>query len=687
MKHRLISALLASAVLFGASSALAGTGTAVPSPLMPRASSALAFDAGYIKGIAPQTAVSTLAGEFDGTLSVTDPSGKSVSDDAFVGTDFVLTTENGTASALVAGDVNRDGNVNAKDVTAMLRQSAGMSVDISAAAFDVNLDGATNMKDASAIMKHIAGWQITLGYTGWGVDLSKLDAEYEDYSIEMYFSDPVTKLDRDIPEFTEQYSYKMELARGEGEACTMVLYSFLGTEGVTLRWSDFADKNGNTLKTDVLLEDYLYVEEEDSWVADRMPPANGAFDLAPEQCRPVYIKATTATDSPAGLYRAKIGLFDADGNEIKAAYVYAEVWDFEVPVERSVASAIGMGAGSIHGVHGVDWGTEEAKQIYTNYYEYLLDCRLTPWCMPENPMDEAAEKWMDDPRVTTFLVSGGYGGDLYNNHSDEEVIKVYEHIKDNETWMKKAIFYVDDEPDTEEKLTSVKNHYTSINAIFPGARIIAPQAPNYIIWGEDIMELLFKYTTVMCPTEKLFPGYDMIRPSVLNWYTQEVTERYGTIYERIAEWKAAGREVWWYTANSPYPPMANVDIENTGMENRVLFWIQYTVDTNGYLYYAATEWGNTSTKTGYKLHGNEGILLYPGASYGIDGPVACIRAETARDSLEDYEYLKLVEKLCGKEKADEFAGRIVENVCDFERDYNVLAQVRREMAQTIMGAK
>jgi hypothetical protein len=43
-------------------------------------------------------------------------------------------------------------------------------------------------------------------------------------------------------------------------------------------------------------------------------------------------------------------------------------------------------------------------------------------------------------------------------------------------------------------------------------------------------------------------------------------------------------------------------------------------------------------------YNGEGCLVYPGAAVGVDGPVAGLRLKAIRDSIEDYEYLAILER-------------------------------------------
>lgn len=67
---------------------------------------------------------------------------------------------------VIYGDANFDGKINAKDIAALMRRSAGFPVSVDVTSADVNLDKKVNAKDVSAIMKVLAGWNsVRLGHS------------------------------------------------------------------------------------------------------------------------------------------------------------------------------------------------------------------------------------------------------------------------------------------------------------------------------------------------------------------------------------------------------------------------------------------------------------------------------------------------------------------------------------------
>jgi len=147
-------------------------------------------------------------------------------------------------------------------------------------------------------------------------------------------------------------------------------------------------------------------------------------------------------------------------------------------------------------------------------------------------------------------------------------------------------------------------------------------------------------------------------------------------YRDYAKWVAplrrSGKEVWIYSTSSSFQkdiPLYLID--KPLPESRAIGWFAYDTDAQGLLYWSVNRWGSTSYRDPYKdplsfLNSNgDGSLVYPGyyPSLGltVEGapPVGSLRMEALRDGLEDYEYLKLLEKAAGAAVADYYAKRIV----------------------------
>ena len=140
-------------------------------------------------------------------------------------------------------------------------------------------------------------------------------------------------------------------------------------------------------------------------------------------------------------------------------------------------------------------------------------------------------------------------------------------------------------------------------------------------------------------------------------------------------------ERWVYTAGNSFPQSSN-NIENTIVGTRSIGWMMSEYDIEGWLYWASMNSkymdgivsstiapivGET-VKDGdiiklddfynnaihYGGVPGDGFLIYPGAYYGIKGPVSSIRLEALTDGIEDYNLfsdLKAMYKDAGVEEA------------------------------------
>ena len=682
MVKKLLSFTLAALTAASVSSSLASFGTANVRSLL-KDDSLVVYDEdlGYLKGIFPDTAVKDFKSDFISDIAVKDASGNDASDDAPVGTDFTVTADGTEFKTLVYGDINRDGKVDTKDVIFMIRKSIGWDIDANMTAFDVNRDGVQNSKDIITVIRKLIGWNLELGYTPFRADTSKINAPDEDESLLLTFGGNTEKLNAEADTANGRYSYVMELAGNESEFCQAYLAAKADREGLNISISAFADADGNILESEMLREEY-YTVIDYGVVPESLPPVAKNFKISADRQQGFFIRVTSAENQKPGLYRALLSVTDADGKTVKNAYVYAKVWDFSLPVETSCKTAFGMSAYTIYTTHGVT--SDENRELYTKYYEYFLKNRINIWCMPFDPLTDEADAYMSDPRVNTFLVAGGYNGHMYGgNRNSSELKELYEKISANEDWAKKAIFYMNDEPMNQDQLASVISNYNMINKFYPNARIVVPQHVNYFFDDADIMSVVTANSTLLCPHETMFidPASALAKEHL---YTQRAVDTYGKLTDRMNNYRAEGKETWWYTSDTPRDTLGNLLAISSGMESRMLFWEQYKYDMDGMLFWATNEWTNLNRR--HQINPYIGLLVYPGKEYKIDGPVSCIRTEIARDGIEDFEYLSLIEKYIGKDKADEFTARLVTNVETFVTEPENLCEVRREMAKLLESA-
>ncbi|HPU96360.1 MAG TPA: DUF4091 domain-containing protein [Candidatus Hydrogenedentes bacterium] len=109
----------------------------------------------------------------------------------------------------------------------------------------------------------------------------------------------------------------------------------------------------------------------------------------------------------------------------------------------------------------------------------------------------------------------------------------------------------------------------------------------------------------------------------------------GAILQRIAD----GRETWWYLSHLPARPYANLFVDFTAVEHRILFWQAWAAGIRGLQYWCINYVPDgddpfNSVVDATPVNG-DGLLVYP----GTDGPIPSIRWEILRDGIEDYDLL------------------------------------------------
>lgn len=116
---------------------------------------------------------------------------------------------------------------------------------------------------------------------------------------------------------------------------------------------------------------------------------------------------------------------------------------------------------------------------------------------------------------------------------------------------------------------------------------------------------------------------------------------------------------FWYFCMHPYEPSPTAHIDAHLIGTRIMGWMSYDYDMEGLLTWGTACYLTTHNagthrdyynarnpykdlQTGGGVNG-DGFLVYPGKKYGIYGFVPSVRLQAIRDSLEDYEYLYMLE--------------------------------------------
>lgn len=690
------SLVLTLALCLGVSVLGTGQSKAAIGELILNDSSLLTIDreSGYITGIAPGSTVAEVAANFNTTAYIKIYKGDDeLPLDSIVASDCFISNGDDELKCAVMGDVNCDGNITVTDVLTMLKHISGWGNSLCTPAFDVNYDGKLDVSDAIILLKYIANWGVSLAPYKVVYSEEVLTAKYEDPSLKLSVLDNMQKVDQLDTDIGSNPTILMNMAKNEIESCLIYLASDTQRNDLTVTCTDFSNGRGDKLETELTLGKYVFgrsIESEDVKVryADPMIP-NMEFKIKAGNSQCLLLKAKSAIDAKAGLYESTVSVKDADGREIKTCKVYAQVWNFALPEETSCDTAFGLDRYTLYSSYPGQGGDDGL--LYAKYYEYLLENRISAYFMPYEVYDERADKYMSNPRVTSFCVDGSQNA--HDLLSDEKIVASYNKLTQNSVWAEKAYFYYVDEPRTTEDFQNIEYYCERLDRLYPGARQVAPNCYNfnmsYYGVGDpslDQAEFLMQNTTLFCPLSSFYTPLDKITSDVSRiTYSNGSVSRFGTAEERHAAYKAEGNDLWWYVCIIPGYPYANFFYNYQGEMSRVLFWQQYDYDITGCLYYLVNYWtGSEWMNIDQTALSGDGLLLYSGKRYNTTDPIESLRLEYVRDGIEDFEYLTMAEKLVGRDAVNEILATVTTGILDYTTDSNVIEEAKARLAEIIV---
>ncbi len=472
--------------------------------------------------------------------------------------------------------------------------------------------------------------------------------------------------------------YTVYMAKGETEGCQI---AFRAEEGAKVSLKLVSGDSSLLYGMSSLANKHLI---EDKYYTDSTPPYNGEeIAIGAGETTPILVEFRTEQDTDAGDYEF---VFEAtDGENVIGSYtVTVHVWNFALPVNKTLQTAVGLGRWRIESLHG--YCNEE---LYKKYYDMLLDHGISAYVLPYDILDPRADAYMSDPRVTAFSV--------FWEAEDEKLLQYYNKIVSNPEWTKKAFFYPLDEPYKVELLEELKVRCERLKALCPK---IGRTSPFYtdLQLGEntDQVDYMSECVNIHCPKLCLYDDR-MSYGEYLN-YTPEKT-----FWQRMDDLKARGDKVWTYVCNAPLKPYAALFADYPGFWQRAMYWQTYERGATGFLYWSCNAWdyhgtrinpwetvwnscrGENPGEPSVPVYG-EGILCYPGTKLGIDGPVSSIRMKIFRDGIEDYELFVIAEKLLGREFVIKKINEVTPSLTEYSSDPDMIVKIRKEIGEAIEKA-
>ena len=511
----------------------------------------------------------------------------------------------------------------------------------------------------------------------------KIDAPYEDETLDLWFDHSFVKVGQNSVASTGLYTYTMKMAKNEIENCQFFLASGVEHNDLRVEVSDFI--GAGRLTPEVFWEHYVKMGKN-GYLPDPLIPLVGPISLKADKSQSFIVKLKTDENTPAGDYKATINVKNSSGEIIKTAVIKLHVWDFALSEKTSVKTLFGLGRESIYRVNGV---ANDGGALYAKYYDFLLENRICAYDLPYKADDPRIDEYLNNDRVNSFIISKGYGADI----SDAEISAYYDKLSQNPEWFDKGIFYYVDEPMNMAAINELAAAGQRLERIYPGYKMITPYFMNYEFDGKDMIELMSPYNNVWCAKINAWTPQGATGAGVEHMLSDAQIEKNGTYAERMAAEVAGGDENWDYFCWEPLEPYVTFDAAHQGIEQRIAFWQTYDVGATGLLYFAVNEdagWRSLEKiNAGGKPVYGDGTMLYYGAHLKQVGqptttdPVSSTRIENIRDGIEDYMYLEMAAALYGDEAVAEVIDTVTTSVIDWTKDGDALQSARNALGDML----
>lgn len=235
-------------------------------------------------------------------------------------------------------------------------------------------------------------------------------------------------------------------------------------------------------------------------------------------------------------------------------------------------------------------------------------------------------------------------------------------------YLDRAYYYFANEPQDQADYDAVAWYSRYLKQAAPGLKLMVSEEPKPEIFAHD---------------DYVSDGQIDIWLPVLHQYDPVVSHERQTNH---------GEETWIYFLRSTRPPYFNpITLDHPGIEGKFTGWLLWKYRMRGIAYYAVNSWGqNPWTDPMAYDHNGELFLLYPPSetntpiAFGANNHrfVPSIRFELMRDSLEDYEYLHVLNNYAEPQvavvnPADTQADKIITGLTSYTRDSGFMYNLRR----------
>ena len=491
------------------------------------------------------------------------------------------------------------------------------------------------------------------------------------YNTENYMQDveyPEVMAERDA-------TLRMQCLRNDVESIQLMITPTTNVVAFDFEMKDLKNKAGDVLAADTFeffAEYYTEITESynmDSYYGfypDALVPLANYKDshynyISAGMNQGLWIHANIPEDQAPGLYTGS-GKLILDGKSYDIPFEVT-VYEASIPQENNIRTAIAIWYEYIARGEGY-----YSPELGETYYDFLVSKRISPlkaedilWTMSnvDGYVDWVVEQ-TKNPMVSNYTLP--YDVDMYELGRivrRESVMTMLSAMAEKNIELRKA-------GDETIDLFQKASYYLGAVCDEPsGQRVQVAKDCDLIIYQckREVAEKYFKdqypdlYESCMKVPHIVTSAYN---PEVAgddttggvqtwcgqfqSWHTESQRQNY---YDRRDNsGREYGENLWWYGCESPHAPFPNFHMDDDTIATRIIPWMMFDYDVEGMIYWCVSYYATADIYQYPSVYLNavgDGQLVYPGAKFGIYGPISSRRLENIREGFEDYECLLMIE--------------------------------------------
>jgi hypothetical protein len=451
---------------------------------------------------------------------------------------------------------------------------------------------------------------------------------------------------------------------------------------VRLQWVRYIDvtRNSDGVPLDELVARAPASIPDPFWELDVVP-------VAADQAQPLWIEVHVPRDAQAGIYDATLTV-GASSQSVDLP-VTLRVWDFEMPEQRHLSVVNWWNFPGLGFSGRAEEGSPEYYALLDRFCRFLVEHRQTDINTSLGLIRESGGEPDGYRHDTTLLeryaetafhagirqiqlhsVAGKTAnivdpaGRVAADEGAFRRLAALQKLIERRGWQRRFAVSITDEPfpHHEETFAAVVDR---VHGTAPAVRCIEAVEAEYL--GDlDI------YVPKLSHLNLWYPRFDQARRD--------------------------GAELWFYTCCHPTGRYPNRFLDQSLLQARVLHWINYLYDLDGYLHWGLNHFhGNDAySEEGLSqdLPLGDRAIAYPGQ----EGLIGSLRFSALRDGLQDFEYLWVLEDrlrekqnqagevafwLDPRQRPLELCRRVVWSFHEYTRDPGRMLATRRAIAEEI----